>query len=338
MDSPGPWRLTLVTNPDDCNLACAMCPCGAARAPGAPRPARAPRRLAPALALAVLEERRGSALAEVVPSTLGEPLLWPGLDALIDRCDALGLRLNLTTNGSWPGRGAAGWARRLVPVASDVKVSWNGAIRATLAAIQGGLDLDLAVEGVRTLVRLRDEAARAGGPRCGVSFQVTAQAANVDELAGVVRLAADLGVDRVKLNHLQPRPGLAVTEEGSLRRDRAGLRRWNGAVAQVREAAAEAAARGRPVRVENAAALAEDPAAPAPYGPCPFLGREAWLHPDGRFAPCPHPAAAGLGELGNVTEQALGAIWAGPALATLAGAWPAHPLCQKCSLRRPGGA
>jgi len=37
-----------------------------------------------------------------------------------------------------------------------------------------------AVGGVRTLVWVRDGAARAGGERCGVSFQVTAQAANVD--------------------------------------------------------------------------------------------------------------------------------------------------------------
>jgi hypothetical protein len=38
----------------------------------------------PELARRVLDERRGSALREVIPSTMGEPLLWPGLDGLVD--------------------------------------------------------------------------------------------------------------------------------------------------------------------------------------------------------------------------------------------------------------
>ena len=68
-----------------------------------------------------------------------------------------------------------------------------------------GLSLDAAVENVRALVAARDAEARAGGGRCRVSFQVTVQEANVGELADIVRLAAALGVDRVKLNHVQTR-------------------------------------------------------------------------------------------------------------------------------------
>jgi MoaA/NifB/PqqE/SkfB family radical SAM enzyme len=332
----GPWRLTLVTNPDDCNLACDMCECGVARAGGGP-PA-APRRMAVALALAVLDERRGSALAEVIPSTMGEPLLWAGLDALLDRCVALGLAVNVTTNGTFPGRGAAAWASRLVPVASDVKVSWNGATAATAAAIMPGLDLGRAVGNVAALVAARDAHARAGGRRCGITFQVTAQERNVGELAGIVRLAARLGVDRVKLNHLQPRrPAL---EGRSLRRSAEALRRWNAAVREARAAAEEAALAGAGVRLENAAPLAEDPADPAPRGPCRFVGREAWIHPDGRFAPCPHPAAAGggLGDFGSVASAPLGALWAGAAFRAFVANHAQHPVCRACPLRRPGGA
>ncbi|WP_242346498.1 radical SAM/SPASM domain-containing protein [Anaeromyxobacter terrae] len=333
----GPWRITLVTNPDDCNLACAMCECGAARAPGRARDA--PRRMDPGLARRVLEERRGSPLAEVIPSTMGEPLLWAGLDGLVDLCAADGLALNLTTNGSFPGRGAAAWAARLVPVASDVKLSWNGAVAATAEAVMGGLSFEAAMENVRALVAARDAHSRAGGRRCGVSFQVTAQEANVGELAGIVWLAASLGVDRVKLNHLQPRlPGL---EAGSLRRSPAAIARWNAAVRAAREAAEAARLpSGARVILQNAVELAPDPDAPAPRGPCPFIGREAWIHPDGTFAPCPHPAAArgGLGALGSVAEAPLGAIWAGERFRALVDAYEDHPLCRACPLRRPGGA
>ena len=177
--------------------------------------------MAPALAAAVLEERRGTGLREVIPSTMGEPLLWAGLDRLLDACAAEGLALNVTTNGTFPGRGAEAWAEALLPVASDVKLSWNGATTSTAQAIMDGLDFGRAVEDARRFLAVRDRLAARGrasrwpgsGPATGwpgdrratVTFQVTAQEANVGELADIVRLAARLGVDRVKVNQLQPR-------------------------------------------------------------------------------------------------------------------------------------
>jgi MoaA/NifB/PqqE/SkfB family radical SAM enzyme len=295
--------------------------------------------MAPELAARVLRERAGTALVEVIPSTMGEPLLWAGMDALVDLCAALGLSLNLTTNATFPGRGAAAWAARLVPVASDVKVSWNGATAATAEAIMPGLVFEDAVENVRALVAARDRHARAGGRRCRVSFQVTAQEENVAELPGVVRLAAALGVDRVKVNQLQPRfPPLAAR---SLRRDAEAIRRWNRAVAETLAAAGEARLPwGAPVLLENVAPLAEDPAAPAPLGPCPFVGREAWLHHDGRFAPCPHPAAARgeLGDFGSAADRPLGALWDAPGFRAFVAGHEAHPVCRSCPFRRRGGA
>ena len=313
-----------------------MCECGAARERGGPRGAA--RRMETELAMAVLDERRGSALEEVIPSTMGEPLLWAGIDALLDRCAALGLAVNVTTNGTFPGRGAAAWAARLVPVASDVKISWNGATAATASAIMPGIDLDQAIANVATLAAARDAHARAGGRRAGITFQVTAQERNVGELAAIVRLAARLGVDRVKLNHLQARR--AELEPFSLRRSAAAIRRWNAAVQDARAAADAAALAGAPVRLENADPLAEDPVEPAPRRPCRFAGREAWILHDGRFTPCPHPAAARgeLGEFGSVADAPLGALWAAAPFRAFVARYAEHPICRACPLRRPGGA
>jgi MoaA/NifB/PqqE/SkfB family radical SAM enzyme len=297
----------------------------------------------PALAERAVREGAALGVREVIPSTLGEPLLWAGLDRLVDLCAELGLALNVTTNGTFPGRGAAAWAERLVPVASDVKISWNGATAATAAAIMPGLELARAVANVRAFAAVRD-AYRARGlasrsppgagssGACRLSFQVTAQEGNVSELADIVRLAASLGVERVKVNHLQVRfPALA---ERSLRRSPEAIRRWNAAVAAMR-AAAEEASSGARVLLENVVPLAEDPAAPAPAGPCPFLGREAWLHPGGAFAPCPHPVAArgALGDFGSVAERPLATIWRGEALRALVARWPADPPCVACPFR-----
>jgi MoaA/NifB/PqqE/SkfB family radical SAM enzyme len=331
----GPWRLTLVTNPDDCTLACDMCPCSLPRAPGS----RGPRRMDAALALRVLEERRGSPLSQVVPSTLGEPLLWRGLDALLEACSRQGLLVNVTTSGSFPGRGPEAWGEALLPVASDVKISWNGATAATAEAIMSGLSFPAALEATRRFLAVRDRVAARLGRRPTVSFQVTAQEANVGELADIVRLAARLGIDRVKINHLQP--WLPRLEARSLRRSPDSIARWNAAAAAALAAAAEARLpSGERVRVQNALPLSPDPAAPAPAGPCPFAGREAWIHWDGRFAPCPHPAAARgeLVELGSAAETPLGALWEAPAFREFVSGVPGHPVCASCSFRRVGGA
>ena len=317
-----------------------MCECGVGAPTWSERDRRYQRRrLDAARVLAVLDERRGSALREVIPSTTGEPLLWDGLDVLVDRCSQAGLALNLTTNGTWPGRGAARWAARLLPVASDVKVSWNGSTPATAAAIMSGIDLSKAIADLRAVIAHRDAIAAWTDQRATISFQVTAQEANVAELGDVVRLAAALGVDRVKVNHLQVRfPSLAQL---SLRRSRLSIARWNHAVAQMRAAADEARTPdGRRVKIVNAVELPPDPADRLPAGPCPFLGQEAWVLVDGRYAPCPHPAAVRreLGDFGTIDDRPLGAFWSGEPLRALAAAYEEHPVCRECAFRRPGGA
>jgi MoaA/NifB/PqqE/SkfB family radical SAM enzyme len=270
---------------------------------------------------------------------MGEPLLWEGMDALVEACATQGVRLNLTTNGTWPGRGAAAWAERLLPVLSDVKVSWNGSTPATTSELMSGLDLARAVGDLRILLARRDAFAAAGGHRPTVSFQVTAQEGNVGELGAIVRLAAALGVDRVKVNHLQVRfPSLA---QRSLRRSRISVARWNHSVAEMKAAADETRAPdGRSVELVNAVELPRDPNDRLPAGLCPFVGLEAWVLVDGRYAPCPSPAAVRgeLGRFGSLDELPLGEFWGGAPLRALAEGYEDHPVCRECPFRRPGGA
>lgn len=334
----GPWRITFVTNPDDCNLRCPMCAghSDLARLRG-DRRASPPRRMEIGLVRRVLDERRGTELREVIPSTMGEPLLWPELDALVDLCAARSLKLNLTTNGTFPGRGATAWAERLCPASSDVKISWNGAMAATAESIMPGLDFGAALADARAFLSARDRLARESR-RCRVSFQVTAMEANVAELPAVVRLAASLGVDRVKVNHVQVH--FSEMEAQSLRRDPEAVRRWNEAVRACRAAADEVRRPdGSPVELQNVVELSPR-GDPAPRGPCPFTGREAWVAVDGRFAPCPAPGAAlgQLGDFGSLLERTLGEIWEGGTFRDFVAGWQDHPVCRQCNLRRPGGA
>ena len=148
------------------------------------------------------------------------------------------------------------------------------------------------------------------------------------------------GVDRVKGHHLWAH--FDEIEGQSMRRGPEAIRRWNNAVLAAREAAAERPLpNGRYVLLENVFPLAEDAKDDlAPGGPCPFLGREAWISAEGRFDPCCAPDAERrtLGDFGNLHERGLMEIWNGERYRTLVDTYRNRSLCQGCNMRRPAVA
>ncbi len=336
----GPWRITFDTNPDTCNMKCVMCeehsPYSLAQIRR--KKGSQPRREMPIELLErVVAEAAPSGLREVIPSTMGEPLLYEHFERIIEVCKAHGVKLNLTTNGTFPKLGAQAWAERLVPITSDIKVSWNGATKDTHEAVMNGSNWEQSLANVRTLVAVRDAHAAAGGNRCRVTFQMTFLETNVGELADIVRLAARLGVDRVKGHHLWAH--FTEIEPLSMRRDLAAIRRWNDAVLDARAAAlSDRLPDGCMVLLENIFPLAEDATQDlAPGGPCPFLGREAWVSAVGRFDPCcaPDEERRTLGEFGSLHEQSLGAIWHGERYQDLVATYRNRALCLSCNMRQP---
>ena len=338
---PGPWRITFDTNPDTCNMRCVMCEEHSPHSPlqAARRREGRPRRTMPVdLIRRVVADAVAHGLREIIPSTMGEPLLYEHFEEILALCSEYGVKLNLTTNGTFPRLGAKAWAERIVPVAFDVKISWNGATKATHEAIMIGARWERMLDNVAAFIAVRDAHAAGGGNRCRVTFQLTFMEANAAELAGIVRLAAGLGVDRVKGHHLWTH--FSEIEAQSMRRGPDAVRRWNEAVLEAREAAAERMLpNGRQVLLENIDLLDEDAAAHdlAPGGPCPFLGREAWVSAEGRFDPCCAPDAErrALGEFGNLHDRSLMDIWHGATYRTLAATYRNRTLCLGCNMRRP---
>ena len=308
--NPGLWRITFDTNPDDCNLHCIMCedhsPYSATqsdrRKEGRPR-----RRMDIDVIRRVLAESVGTPLREIIPSTMGEPLLYRDFDEVLDLCAEYGVKLNLTTNGTFPGRGAMAWAERIVPVTSDVKISWNGATGATQEKVMPGSNWERVLENVRTFIRVRDAQAAGGGNRCRVTFQLTFMEVNYRELPSVVRLAAGMGVDRVKGHHLWVH--FAQMGGQSLRRNPEAIGRWNTVVEEAYQTAGEhRLPGGNRVLLDNIFPLDPDDEGDIAAGAeCPFLGQEAWVASDGRFNPCCAPDALRrtLGDFGNVNRTSL---------------------------------
>ena len=330
---PGPWRVTFDTNPDTCNLRCVMCE---EHSPHSllqirRKEAGKPRRVMPlALLRRVFAEAAAAGMREMIPSTMGEPLLYEHFEEILELCRTYKVRLNLTTNGTFPRLGARTWAERIVPVASDIKISWNGATAETHERIMIGSRWDQALSDVRDVIAVRDAHGATGGFRCSVTLQLTFLDSNVHELADIVRLGLSLGVDRIKGHHLWAH--FEAIEDLSMRRDAAAIERWNTAVA-----AAQAVAHGTAIRLDNIFPL--DPDAHediAPGGPCPFLGQEAWISAEGRFDPCCAPDAKRrtLGEFGSLHDFSLADIWHGESYQRLQATYRSRHLCLGCNMRR----
>jgi pyruvate-formate lyase-activating enzyme len=137
----------------------------------------------------VVAETAADGLREIIPSTMGEPLLYEGFEEIIDLCHEYGVKLNLTTNGTFPAAARGRGRSASCPVTSDVKISWNGATAETHEAIMVGTRWEEVLANARTFIAVRDAHAAAGGNRCRVTFQLTFLESNVGELADIVRLA-----------------------------------------------------------------------------------------------------------------------------------------------------
>jgi glycosyltransferase involved in cell wall biosynthesis/MoaA/NifB/PqqE/SkfB family radical SAM enzyme len=338
--SDGPWRITFDTNPDTCNLHCIMCEEHSpysARTETRKAEGKTHRLMPIELIERVVADAAPHGLREIIPSTMGEPLLYKHFNDILELCAKYKVKLNLTTNGSFPGLGAQGWAQRIVPVTSDIKISWNGASRETQESIMVGAVWEDMLENLRTFISFRDQHAAAGGNRCRVTLQLTFLETNVGELADIVRLAIATGVDRVKGHHLWAH--FHRIENLSMRRSIDAIRRWNSAVLAARTVAAEhPLSNGQRILLENIELLDESATDDlAPGGPCPFLGQEVWVSAHGRFDPCCAPDAQRrtLGDFGNLHERGLISIWNSDEYRHLVSTYRNRSLCLGCNMRKP---
>ncbi|MFE8071985.1 glycosyltransferase [Marinobacteraceae bacterium S3BR75-40.1] len=340
--NPGPWRITFDTNPDTCNMKCIMCEDHSphSQTQSQRKKEGRPRRLMPfEMIEKVIADAAPNGLQEIIPSTMGEPLLYKQFEGILELCERYGVKLNLTTNGTFPRLGAQAWAEKIVPVTSDVKFSWNGATKETHERIMLGARWETVLENLRTFISVRDAQASDGGNRCRVTLQLTFLEANVAELADIVRLAIECGVDRVKGHHLWAH--FKEIDDQSMRRSRESILRWNKAVIEARAAASAATLpNGRYILLENIFLLDETATENlAPEGACPFLGQEAWISAQGRFNPCcaPDQQRKTLGDFGNLNEKPFMEIWNGKAYRELATTYRNRSLCRGCNMRKPAG-
>ncbi len=336
----GFWRITFDTNPNDCNLHCLMCEHHSLYsdveknriASGIPR-----QLMDIELIKKVLSSTRGSAIREIIPSTMGEPLLYQDFPKIIELCREFGVKLNLTTNGTFPVKGAIQWAELIVPVASDVKISWNGATKKTQETIMQGSNFDRGLQNIKDFLQVRDRYRERN--YCQVTLQLTFMELNLPELPDMVKLGISLGIDRIKGHHLWV--NFKELEQLSLRRDSSSIARWNKTVQIISEIADDnLLPNGKKINLVNFDLLSDDAIYNLnPQGVCPFLGQEAWIAPDGSFKPCcaPDILRQELGDFGNINEVDVLDIWRSNAYQNLVKNYMQHRVCVACNMRRLPG-
>lgn len=319
---PSPWRITFITNPDKCNLHCKMCDTFSADNRHRLRELHRQE-----MDFSVVEKTVAQlayhGLKEIIPSTMGEPLLYSHFEQLVDLCKNFGVKMNLTTNGTFP-KGVEFWADKLLEVISDVKFSINGINPAINEAIMCGIDTHKQLANIEYYLLRR----QALDNTSNVTLQCTFMKSNLNELENIIHWAIDHGVDRVKGHHLWKTSDsldcemLRTTENAPL---------WN-AICDKCHALAD----GK-IRLENFTQInLTAPAIDADDTFCQFLGNELWIEYDGSYQVCccPSEVRKEFGDFGNVKDTPPLEMWNGKKYLDFIANWGKSENCKKCNMRR----
>ena len=174
-----------------CNLACKTCIRNTWREPAGDM---SPKTFA-ALAASLGRLKR---LESVMFGGFGEPTAHPDIQAMLGRVKSLGLRTELTTNGTTlDGAFIDGLFKSRL---DRLWVSFDGAEESSFSGIRRGADFERIVESLR---RLQARNARARHAiKLGIAF--VALRRNVDDLMALDELARRVGADRILVSNVLP--------------------------------------------------------------------------------------------------------------------------------------
>jgi len=111
-------RITFITNPSLCNQNCDIC--FSKQAPLDWEPVQE-------MDFAIIEKVVNAflplGLKEIIPSTIGEPFLYSRFEDFLLLAKKSNVKVNITTNGTFPNGGLKKWLPLLLPVLSNIKFS-----------------------------------------------------------------------------------------------------------------------------------------------------------------------------------------------------------------------
>jgi MoaA/NifB/PqqE/SkfB family radical SAM enzyme len=285
----------------------------------------------------IFKEAKQLGVKEIIPSTMGEPLLYKHFETIIDLCNKYNIKLNLTTNGSFPDKSTKEWAELIIPITNDIKISWNGAAKETFEKIMQGSNYELHLQNIKTIINYRNYYLKKTGYYCRVTLQLTFMKNNMQELIDIIKLASELGVDRIKGHHLWTH--FKEIEDLSFKYSQENINEWNGIVEKAIEAREKYRKEdGTKIILENIYPLQsqEKKEIPESYE-CPFLKKELWISAKGKISPCcaPDELRDSLGNFGTYPQTTLTAMINSDNYKNLIKNYKSYSLCKTCVMRKP---
>lgn len=173
---------------DACNLNCIICPIK--------RPLKAPH---------VMNIEFFETIAHTLfpysilfsPTDIGEPLMYPWFDKICDLLKKYDVLLDLTSNGTLLDRAIS---EKILSVAADIKISFDGSKKGTFENIRCGAKKELVEKKLLELISIRQEMAYPQNPE--ITVQSTVLRRNISEIPDIVNMAYSAGADRVKAYYL----------------------------------------------------------------------------------------------------------------------------------------
>ena len=335
------WRITIDTNPEDCNLNCIMCEEHSKFSSFTKNLQNSTGIKRRVMSLDMVEDIFKQAslhnIQEIIPSTMGEPLLYKNIDRIFELSQKHNIKINLTTNGTFPKKSASEWAQLIVPNTTDIKISLNGATKETSESIMIGSDFDKTISNIKDFVEYRDNHFKITGYYCSVTLQVTFMQNNMDELNDIIKLAAQLGADRVKGHHLWTH--FNEIESLSMKASNDSIMQWNDYVDQAYKTQDNyRKLNGKRVKLDNITAIENTSANSIPQSyECPFLLQELWISPTGEISPCcaPDQLRKSLGYFGSIETTSISEVMKSTVYQDLATNYKSKSLCQTCNMRKP---
>lgn len=334
------WRITIDTNPEDCNLTCTMCEEHSPYSNYIKDNLGGKHRRMPKEWLeTIFIQAKKIGIREIIPSTMGEPLIYKHFVHFIELCYKYSINMNLTTNGTFPqihGNNVTDWAKLIVPITTDVKISWNGATAQTAEKIMLKIDFEKAVHNVKEFIQIRNEHYSKTGYYCRVTFQLTFMQNNMHELADIIKLAGELDIDRVKGHHLWTH--FEEMKHLSMKSTPQSIIKWNEYVKQAYLAQEKyRKPNGEKVVLENIIPVKEieNREISGSYE-CPFLEKELWISATGNISPCcaPDELRKTLGDFGNIKNISIENVLKSDAYQYLIKNYKQIDLCKTCNMRK----
>jgi radical SAM protein with 4Fe4S-binding SPASM domain len=160
---------------------------------------------------------------------------------------------------------------------------------------------------------------------------------NMHEIKGIIKLAAELGIDRIKGHHLWTH--FPELEQLSYLKDDITMNQWNDVVSVAYKAIDDYKRKdGSKIRLENFQTISALSSGAIPSDHiCPFLGKELWISATGKISPCcaPDKLRNQLGDFGNIADTSIQHVLISEQYQDLVKNYNTKELCRKCTMRKP---